>query len=98
MRAVAWEVDGEGDVEARIPVQEARLRRLLIAALIAESRPFTIKWTPGYGPVEVRVRLSDAWPAFVSIDSARPEQARTRVITVASERRPALPVGLALVG
>ena len=75
MRALAWSVDGDGGVEARLPLQEARLRRLLIAALIAEGLPFTIKWTLlGYGPVELRLRLSDAWPAFVSIDSARPSR------------------------
>jgi hypothetical protein len=96
LRALAWEVDAEGDVEARLPLQETRLRRLLITVLIAEGLSFTIKWVPGYRPVEARLRLSGAWPAFVSVDSARLERGPTRMVTVASER-PALPVGLTLV-
>ena len=96
LRALAWEVDAEGGVEARLALQEARLRRLLIAALIAEGLPFTIKWVPGYRPVEARLRLSGAWPAFVSVESARLERGPTRMVTVASER-PALPVGLTLI-
>jgi hypothetical protein len=95
--ALAWEIDAKGGIEARLPVQESRLRRLLIATLIADGMPFTIKWVPGYRPVEARLRLSAAsWPAFVSVESARLERGPTRMITLASER-PTLPVGLTLV-
>jgi hypothetical protein len=97
LRALAWEVDAEGRVESRLALQETGLRRLLIVALIAEGLPFTIKWVPGYRPVEARLRLSEAWPAFVSVESARHERGPTRLVTVAAER-PALPVGLTLIG
>jgi hypothetical protein len=97
MRALAWEIGPDGSIEARLIRQDHALRRLLIAALVAEDLPFTMKWVPAYRPVEARVRLSeDAWPAFVSVGGAGTETLPARALALASERA-ALAVGLALV-
>lgn len=67
------------DYESRLRLRDYALRRRLLAAVAGAGRPFSVRWLPGYSPVESRVRTGPgrSWPARVAVLAAFPLTATT---------------------
>jgi hypothetical protein len=58
----AWARTDAGVTESRTTVDQRSLRARLVSALAAGGNPASVTWTPGYGPVEARVRPGAGFP------------------------------------
>jgi hypothetical protein len=96
LQALAWAEVGTS-LESRVTLEEHDLRRAVLCALVRDGLPFSVRWTPGYRPIEARISLLSppTWSAFVSVAGAIATRQRIVRLTVAGERA-ALVVGLAL--
>jgi hypothetical protein len=67
----AWAGKAER-LESRVRVGDCELRRRLLAAAAGAGRPFSVKWHPGYSPVESRMRIGDGrpWRARAAVHAA----------------------------
>lgn len=74
----AWAEYADG-FECRIRLKDYALRRRLLASVAGTGRPFSVRWLPGYCPVESRVRVGSerSWPARVAVIGASPESVPT---------------------
>ena len=81
----AWAGDGE-HLESRVRVGDCGLRRRLLAAATGAGRGFSVRWVPGYCPVEARVRIGDerAWPARAIVLGAEPVIAEALLVETAT--------------
>jgi hypothetical protein len=61
-----------GAYESRVRLGDCLLRRRLLGAAVGAGRAFTVRWLPGYCPVEARARIGSdrAWPARVAVQHA----------------------------
>jgi hypothetical protein len=93
----AWGLEYDSLV-SRTRLDAVECRRLVIAALVAEARPFEARWTPGYRPVECRLHQSHegGWPPFVPVTGALRERASS--VQLRTSRPGGLIVGLAVSG
>jgi hypothetical protein len=74
----AW-AEHEAGYESRIRLNDCTLRRRLLASIAGTGRSFSVRWLPGYCPVESRVRVGGerSWPARVAVIGVSPESAPT---------------------
>lgn len=81
----AWAEHGDG-YECRIRLKDYALRRRLLASVAGTGRPFSVRWLPGYCPVESRVRVGSerSWPARVAVVGASPESVPTLGVSTES--------------
>lgn len=81
----AWAEHGDG-YECRIRLNDYALRRRLLASVAGTGRPFSVRWLPGYSPVESRVRVGSerSWPARLPVIGASPESVPTLRVSTKS--------------
>jgi hypothetical protein len=75
-----------GAYESRVRLGDCLLRRRLLGAAAGAGRAFTVRWLPGYCPVEARARIGRdrAWPARVAVHHATPLTGGALVLETAS--------------
>jgi hypothetical protein len=87
--ATAWEAN-EGRITSRIRAGDSIVLQCLIAALVGDHRPYEVKWTPKYSPVECRIRPVEepSIGAFVEVDAVVPATGMAFELNLASAGRP----------
>lgn len=68
-----------GEYESRVRIGDCTLRRRLLASAAGARWGFSVRWLPGYYPVDSRVRIAHdhRWPARVAVQGISPLIART---------------------
>lgn len=96
LNLTAWDADGES-VISRVRLEDAMLRRRIIASLAGSRRSFNIKWVPLYRPIECRIQVggTSSMKPFVPVHAAIAELGPVRQLEI--NDRGHLVLGLAIV-
>jgi hypothetical protein len=96
LNLTAWDTDGES-VISRVRLEDAALRRRMLASLAGSRRSFDVKWVPLYRPIECRIHVGgmSSMKPFVPVHTAIAETGAVRQLEI-NDRGP-LVLGLAIV-
>jgi hypothetical protein len=96
LNLTAWTTDDESLV-SRVRVEDAALRRRILASLAGSRRGFEVKWVPAYRPIECRIHAISAtsMKPFVSVQAAIAEASEARRLEIKDPGH--LVLGLAIV-